>query len=212
MAAAVISTAPATSQPLYDIEAHLAALVETAELVQADQELAFIADLRHAITTAIDKRDRVGQFLVHCESQAKLAEQEIKRLRERKAVYERAAENMEAYVVRIIEDLGQDDKKRYRKLEGRTVTFAIAKCPPSVEITDEEQIPAEYKRLQLTLPAAVWEALLDNMDLEERAHILAQVTRSECEVMKTPLKEALAKGDAVAGARLLTGKHSLRVS
>jgi len=56
---------------------------------------------------------------------------------------------------------GVDDKGKYRRLEGKTTTFSIRGCPPSVEITDESAIPSEYKTLVLKLPAATWEQILD---------------------------------------------------
>lgn len=202
-------TTPATTKPLYEIEERLAALTETAELVPPEQEQEFAAELHHALTTAIDKRDRVGHFLAHCESQVELADTEIKRLKDRKAMYQRASETMERYVVRVIESLGMDGK-RYRKLEGKTVTFSIRACPASVEVTNKEAIPVQYGRVTVTLPATLWARLLDNFDIEERQAIMSQLGKYECDVMKEPIKEDLVRKMEVPGARLITDKHWLK--
>src|SRR5271157_4885207 len=121
---------------LYAIEEQLTAMTDTAEMVPEDQEQAFLEEFRTMLTAAVDKRDRVGQFLSHLESQAAFAKAEIARLQERKAFFERAIEKMEGYVIRVIEMNGPDAKGKYPKLEGKTVTFSIKDCPPSVEITD----------------------------------------------------------------------------
>ena len=60
-------------------------------------------------------------------------------------------------MVETIENLGTDGKGKFRKLEGKTTTFSLRACPPSVEATDESAIPAEYKALTLKLPAVMWE-------------------------------------------------------
>src|SRR5664279_3767150 len=181
---AVVPSPAVTAAPLYVIEDHLAALIETAELVSPEQELEFRAEFQTALTAAVDKRDRVGQFLAHLEQQIDFAKFEIDRLRQRKATCERALARLEDYVIGTIENLGTDGKGKYRRLEGKTTTFSLRACPPSVEATDESAIPAEYKTLTLKLPAVVWEQLLDGLDLEQRAAILRQVRSPEVAVDK----------------------------
>jgi len=57
------------SLTLYDIENEVQALVDTAELVPADREAQFLEELKDAMVFAVDKRDRVAQFLAHLEVQ-----------------------------------------------------------------------------------------------------------------------------------------------
>jgi len=194
---------------LYAIEEQLAAMAETAELVPEDQEQAFLEDFRTALMAAVDKRDRVGQFLAHLEQQAVFAAAEIKRLQERKAFFERALEKMEGYVIHVIEAIGPDTKGKYPKLEGRTVTFSIRDCPPSVEIKDEAAIPSDYKAITITMPALQWEALLDFLDLEQRAAVLDSVGKPKASVSKTAIKKAIGDGAQVPGADLIVGKKTL---
>jgi hypothetical protein len=210
MAALAVVPSPAvTAAPLYVIEDQLAALIETAELVSPELEAKFRAEFQTALTGAVDKRDRVGQFLVHLEQQIDFAKFEIDRLRQRRATCERVLARLEDYVIGTIENLGTDSKGKYRPLEGKTTTFSLRACPPSVEVTDESAIPAEYKMLLLKLPAVTWEQLLDGLEIEQRASVLGQVKSCEVILDKRSIKPAM-DGGVVPGARLATRRHSLR--
>jgi hypothetical protein len=213
MAALAVVPSPAvTAAPLYVIEDHLAALIETAELVSPEQEQEFRAEFQAALIAAVDKRDRAGQFLAHLEQQIDFARFEIDRLRQRKATCERALARLENYVIEIIENLGTDGKGKYRRLEGKTTTFSLRACPPSVEVIDEAAIPSEYKVLLLKLPAGTWEQLLDGLEIEQRAAVLGQVKSPEVTVDKRSIKAAIDGGADVPGAGLVTGRHTLRRS
>jgi hypothetical protein len=213
MAALAVVPSPAvTAAPLYAIEDTLAALIETAELVSPEQEREFRTEFQTALNAAVDKRDKVGQFLTHLERQIDFARFEIDRLRQRKAASERALARLEEYVIETIEKLGTDGKGRYRTLEGKTTTFSLRGCPPSVEVADESAIPAEYKTLTLKLPAVTWEQLLDGLEIEQRAAVLAQVKSPEIGVDKRSIKAAFDGGADVPGAGLVSGRHALRRS
>jgi len=209
---AVVPSPAVTAAPLYLIEDHLAALIETADLVSPEHELEFRAEFQAALTAAVDKRDRVGQFLAHLEQQIDFARFEIDRLRQRKAAFERALARLENYVIETIEHLGTDGKGKYRRLEGQTTTFSLRACPPSVEVADEAAIPAEYKVLLLKLPAVTWEQLLDGLEIEQRSAVLGQVRSPEVTVDKRLVKAAIDGGVDVPGAGLAIGRHSLRRS
>ena len=122
-----------TAAPLYVIEDHLAALIETAELVSPEHEQEFRAEFQAALTAAVEKRDRVGEFLGHLEQQIDFARFEIERLRQRKATCERALARLADYVIETIENLGTDGKGKYRRLEGKTTRWPTR--PPSLRNT-----------------------------------------------------------------------------
>ncbi len=204
------SASAAAAQPLYAIEEYLAVLVDTAELVPPDQEQEFRDEFQLALTTAVNKRDRVGQFMAHIEQQIAFANFEIDRLRERKAAYQRALDRLEDYITHTIEVLGRDAKGKYRRLEGKTVTFSLAGCPPSVDITDESAVPAEYKTLTLKLPAVAWEQILDGLDADRRQVVTAIVKHEGIAIDKRLVKAAIGAGTKVPGADLAIGKTSLR--
>jgi hypothetical protein len=211
MAALVVVPSPGiTADSLFQIEEYLAAMVETADVVPEEQEQEFLAEFRRALSTAVEQRDRVGQYMAHLETQSAFAKAEIERLRQRKDVYDRAFERVKQYVLNTIEYLGMDAKGARRKLEGHTVTFSARACPASVEIVDEAAVPAEFKTLTIRLSATTWERLLDSLDIEQRAEILREVKRAECEVSKSVIKAAIDSGASVPGAALSTGKLSLR--
>jgi hypothetical protein len=209
---AVVPSPAVTADSLYLIEDQLAALIETAELVSPEQEEEFRAEFQVALTAAIEKRDRVGQFLAHLEHQIDFAKFEIDRLRQRKATCERALARLESYVIGTIESLGTDGKGKYRRLEGKTTTFSLRACPPSVEVSDESAIPSEHKMILLKLPAMIWEQLLDGLEIEQRSAVLGQVKRPEVTVDKRSIKAAIDGGADVPGAGLAFGRHSLRRS
>ncbi|MGA2119542.1 MAG: hypothetical protein ABSH56_32945 [Bryobacteraceae bacterium] len=98
-ALAVVPSPAVTAATLYAIEEHLACLIETAELVSPEQEQEFRVEFQTALTTAVEKRDRVGQFLAHLQQQIDFARFEIDRLRQRRAPFERALARLEAYVI-----------------------------------------------------------------------------------------------------------------
>ena len=207
---AVVPSPAVTAAPLYVIESYLAALVETAELVSPEQEQEFRAELRSALVNAVEKRDRVGQFLAHLEQQIEFANLEINRLKQRKAAFERALARLESYVIETIENLGTDEKGKYRTLEGRTTTFSLRLCPPSVDVTDEAAIPADFKTLLLKVPAVAWEQLLDGLGIDQRAAIVAKVETPEVRVDKRSVRAAIESGAHVPGADVVFGRHSLR--
>ena len=199
MTAMAVIPSPALTVPLYVVEDHLAALIETAELVCPEEEQEFRAEFQVALTTAVEKRDRVGHFLAHLEQQIDFARLEIDRLRQRKLTFERALARLESYVVDAIKKLGPDDTGKYRTLEGKTITLGLRACPPSVEVGDEAAIPSEYKTLLLNCPAMAWEQLLDGLDIERRATILEHVKTPEVVVDKRSIKSALDAGATVPG-------------
>ena len=166
---AVVPSPAVTAAPLYEVEEYLAALIETAELVSPEQEEEFRLELEASLATAIDKRDRVGQFMSHLEQQVDFAKFEIERLRRRRSVYELALERIQKYVIGTIEHLGRDQRGKFRRLEGRTVTFSVRECPQSVDVSDESLVPDRYRILTLKLPAVVWGELLDSLEADRRA-------------------------------------------
>ena len=199
-----------SSLPLYQLEDLLVTYAETADCVPADQEEEFYQQFAALIKEAAEKRDRMGQFMAHLESQIQFADAEIKRLQERKHYYAKVYARVEAYLVRILQSLGKDPKGKPKKLEGHTTTFSLHRNPPSVSITDETQIPEAYKTasVALKLPAEQWAAFLDTLDLEARALVMdgARVT---LEPSKTAIKAALESDTPVPGAEISPENYRL---
>lgn len=181
---------------LYAVESDLAALLECVETVEPAQEQEFLTALGAALESAKDKRDRVAQYMAHCESQVELAKAEMDRLRERRASFETQLEKLKTYVARVMDEAG------VRKLEGNSVTFSLRKNPASVEVLDEEAVPASYKTATLTMSGELVDCVLDALDID------AQVKLAwSCD--KRAIKSALDGGADVPGAAIAPDKFAL---
>ena len=89
------------------------------------------------------------------------------------------------------------------------MTFSVKDCPPSVAVNDEAAVPADYKAITITMPVPKWEALLDSLDLEQRASVLDWAEKPKVTVSKTAIKKAIDGGAQVPGANLVVGKKTL---
>src|SRR5215472_14360624 len=118
------------------------------------------------IMTAKEKRDRVASFLAYCDAMAEMASKEIARLQKRRDFFTRVVERLEGYVELILHNLGKDAKGKWLRLEGNTSSFSLRNLPPSTIITEEAAVPTAFKTLTITLPAALWEQMVDSLDME----------------------------------------------
>ena len=74
-----------------------------------------------------------------------------------------------------------------------------------MDVTDEAAVPADFKTLVLKVPAAVWEQLLDGLDVDERADVVAQVRTVEVKADKRSIRAAIESGARVPGADVVLG-------
>lgn len=102
---------------------------------------------------------------------------QIKRLQELKKVESNSLDRFEQYVKENMEKLG------IQKLETEIGKMSITKNPLSIEIQNEDEIPAEFKQEVVT-------------------------TKIDKTAIKNYFKET---GEIVAGARIITDKTSLRI-
>lgn len=202
--------APPAAITLYGVHEKLMALVETADLVPPEQQAEFQAELTQTRAQAVAKIDGVSQFLALVESQAELAGEEIARLQKRKAVYERASRRVKALITRVIQTIGKDAKGKWPKLEGATATLTLRGCVQAVEVTDEAAVPSKFKRATVTLPAELWEQMIDSLDLELAAQVIEAVRAPKLEVSSSSVKKAIDAGEKVPGAKLTGGVYVVR--
>ncbi len=158
---------------------------------------------------AKDKRDGVVAFLRHCEQQQAFAETEIERIERRKEFIARVQEELERYVVQVIEQFATPDRRGIKRLEGNVSTLRIQKNADSVLITDAVAIPLAQKDVVLTMPAYVWEALLQIVGAKDRKEFEAHVERMEYKPDKRTIAADLKSGIAVPGADLKFGDWRL---
>ena len=198
--------APQPALTLYEIEDNLAALANTFELVEEAEARQLILDeIGNALRLAREKRDALVGFLRHCEAQQKFADQEIERIRNRRDRIARLQAELEQYVVRVIDQFVVPDRRGVKRLEGNFSSIRIQKNPDSVVITDEKILPLGLKDAVLTMPAYVWEALLERLSKEDRTVFEAQVKKCEFKPDKRALAGELKKGEEIPGADLKFG-------
>jgi hypothetical protein len=189
---------------LFQIEESLMLLAESAE------EEGLTPEIETALTAylegAVEKRDRVAEFIHFCEAMAELAKAEVKRLQARQKHFEAAAERVSSMVLHVLDWL------RVKKLEGRTNTLKKRKCPPSVNVIDEQKIPAVYKRVTVTLPLPQWQELLAGISEDSRNSLLSVLKKQEVTLDLEAIKQALNLEKAVEGADLAINRFKLQVT
>lgn len=126
----------------WDHEARLHAALEELAAAEADgrepsEEVALA--VRDYTLTAAEKRDRMAGFLRQAEKQADLYDEEIARLRAKKATLENAVTRLKSYIVGTMQALD------IRKVEGTVVTLALRQNPAHVDVGGE--VPPEYQRV-----------------------------------------------------------------
>jgi len=150
--------------------------------------------------------DWVAEFIRFCEGMAELAKAEVKRLQARQKHFEAAAERVSSMVLRVLDWLG------VKKLEGRTNTLKKRKCPPSVNVIDEQKIPAECKRVTVTHPLPQWQQPLAGTPEDARTAVLSSVRKQEISLGLEAIKQALSLDKAVEGADLGINRFKLQVN
>jgi hypothetical protein len=209
MATELVPT-PKNNLSLYEIEDNLAALANTFEVVGEDEvKQILLEEIGRALWQAKEKRDAVVAFLRHCAAQQNFADQEIERIRKRRDRIARFQAELERHVISIIDRFAAPDRRGVKRLEGKVSSLRIQKNPDSVAITDENALPLPFKDVVLTMPAHVWEALLERLGEDERTVFEAQMTKSEFKPNKRALANELKKGEQILGADLKFGDFRL---
>src|ERR1700737_39815 len=205
MATALVINQSATCR-LYELEDHLQALVNSVELAEEPSfRESVLEEIGQALRKTKEKRDAVVAFLRHCESQQKFADSEIERIQKRKELIARVQDELESYVVQLVEQYAPRDRRGAQRLEGNFSSLRIQKNPESVLITDLEAVPSAFKQATLTMPAYVWEALLQSLDAEERKVFESRIEKQELKADKKALAKELKSGIAIPGADLKFG-------
>jgi len=195
---------------LYEIEDSLAAFANTIDLAPDEPTRQLVLqEIGQALRRAKDKRDAVVAFLRHCEQQQEFADAEIERIERRKELIAGIQKELEQYVVKVIEQFAAPDRRGIQRLEGNFSSLRIQKNPDSVIISDVTAIPLANKDVTLTMPAYVWEALLQMIGPKDRKEFESRVERLEYKPDKKAIAADLKKGITVPGADLKFGDWRL---
>jgi hypothetical protein len=198
---------------LYELEDNLEAFANTVDLAGDEPTRHLILEeIGHALRRAKEKRDSVVAFLRHCEMQQKFADLEIERIQKKKARISEVQQQLEHYVVQVVEQFATPDRRGVKRLEGNLSSLRIQKNPDSVLITDLDSIPLAFKQAVLAMPAHVWEALLERLSLEDRKVFESRVEKLEFKPDKKAIAAELKNGVPIAGADLKFGEFRLVIS
>jgi Siphovirus Gp157 len=196
-------TTIASTLTLFQVEQSLVLLAESAEEEGLTPELE--QALVRYLEGAVEKRDRVAEFILFCEGMAGLAKNEVKRLQARQKHFEATGERVSAMVLRVLDFLG------VTRLEGRMHTLKKRKCPASVKILEEAKIPAAYKRITVTLPLPEWQALVGGIPEDLQKAVTASIRKQEISLDLESIKQALNIEEKIEGADLAVNKFTLQV-
>jgi hypothetical protein len=112
---------------------------EIQQLIEDGEDPEVLADTLDALEEAIgDKVDAIHKLIRNIQADIDALKAEEKRLAERRKVLESQQERLKAYVERELSSAGID------KVKTSIGIFGFRKAPPSIEILDISQIPAEY--------------------------------------------------------------------
>ena len=124
----------------------------------------------------------------------------------------RVQEELESYLIQVVEQYAPRDRRGTQRLEGNFSSLRIQKNPDSVLITDIEAVPSAFKQAILTMPAYVWEALLQSLDAEERKVFESRIDKLELKPDKKALAAELKRGTQIPGADLKFGDLRLVIT
>jgi hypothetical protein len=165
-----------TMSNLYDLSTALAVLNEN--IMENDGVLSeeFEQTLEALLPAITDKAGNISRWCRNLEGNIDSIDAEITRLRKRKDVNDHLKERLKEYLKDCMAKAG------LAKLDIGIMTVSVQKNPPSVEITNEETVNAQYKTV-----------------------------KTQVVIDKKMLLEDLKAGIRVTGAELVTGKTHLRI-
>lgn len=90
-----------------------------------------------------DKAIAVASYFQNLKAEAEAIDEALRKMQARKKALENHAERMKLYLLGAMVDTGID------KISCPYFVLSVAKCPPSVEITDEAAIPEDLMRVKV---------------------------------------------------------------
>jgi hypothetical protein len=161
------------------------AVLEEGETRESELELIDRA-IQERVSAEIAKVDGIAYYLREFEARENAADAELRRMCTRKVAWKTRRERLQEMVIAVMNATGKT------RLEGRANTLKLVKNPPSVEIAQPELVPTEYKKLKVTMPYTLWNALWEACPKELREEMLAvRLGREDSEPMKSKITEAL---------------------
>lgn len=195
-----------TSLTLYQLEDTYQALLDTEAMVPPALEAEFQQLLHDALFTTVEKRERVAQFLLFLMEGQEQVKKERERLARRNELFANTERRMRRYIAMVIKDQGRDAKGEYRKLIAHTATMFLRALPASIDVTDEDEVPDEYKNITITMPLDLWRRLTYQHN-ELMMHDTMGIQIKTVVADKERIREAIEHGADVPGADLKLAGH-----
>ena len=192
---------------LFEIDRELDSLLDeieeqTEENGSASPEL--LERFRQFCDAESEKVDRIGRFLTLMDNRMKYCRQQADRFQTRARSADAKIVSTKNMVLYFLAARG------LKKIEGKEFTLRQQKnSQDSVEITDESQVPINYRELELHIPGRVWQTVLALLP-EDTSTALASGIRGD-KPSNDAIKEALSRFEEIPGAQVKRGVH-LRIS
>jgi hypothetical protein len=198
---------------LYELEDNLQALVNSIDLAEEPSSReSILEEIGQALRKTREKRDAVVAFLRHCDLQQEFADAEVARIQKRKAFIARVQQELQIRAIEVIEQFAVPDRNGAKRLEGNHSSMRIQKNPDSVIVADPNLVPPAFKHALVTMPAHVWEALLQCLDSEERQALEPLIDKLEFKPDKKAIRAEIKSGTDIPGADLRFGEWRLVLS
>lgn len=205
-----------TALTLYDIKTELLELLDYRLEVMTDRTLseedrkasldAWEKSVREYVGSQVktpDGMDGIAYYLREFDMRAEVADDEAARLAARARAWRQKHDNLKDLVISIMQETGQT------KLEGKSNTLSLRKCPASVEVAQPDLVPTAYQRRTITITEEVWIRLQSVLMTTERGAPLYQelihAKVTEPEAMKSKI------GDELKTGKCLLCDHTGRV-
>lgn len=203
----VIMSSIASSISLFEIDEELDTLIEEIQeeiATNGEASVALIERFQEFCKAHGEKVDRIGRFLRSMEARIQHCRGEAQRLSERARSAENKALRTKSMVLYFLK------VRDLKRIEGAEFTLRIqGNSQDSVVVRDEEQIPIEYKTIEIAINGGIWNAILEA--LPEKLQRALKATAKESAPDNDAIRRAVARNEVVPGAEVKRGEH-LRVA
>jgi Siphovirus Gp157 len=189
--------------PLYHIEEHLIALLDTIDATPDEMRLEIQAEIDAYLGKEAAKVDQIAHVLAALEWEQKAAADEIARLTERKKAAAASAERLEQYVCRVLKMRGG------KKLAGVTSSLSV-RPSDAVKITDADLIPARYQTAEIKMPLWLWQYTVEGVDEDSEFGRDLRGVKVNSNPSVSTIKAAIKAGEDVPGADIVYRDNLVR--
>jgi hypothetical protein len=161
---------------------------------------------------AREKRDDVVAFLRPSEPQQEFTDAESARIQKRRVSIAGVQQDLEFFAIEGVEPFAVPSHKDIKRLAGNCSSIRIRKNPDSVVVADPNLVPLAFKHAVVTMPAYVWEALLQCLDPGERAAFEPLIGKLEFKPDQKAIGAELKNGIEIPGVSLRFGGWRLVLS